>query len=50
MSAPGAGFAHDTNEVVILGAEGIDRDVTLRDKREVARAVIDAVVALRSQR
>ncbi len=47
VSAPGAGFEHDTNQVVLVGADGIDQDVPLRDKRLVARAVIDAVVALR---
>ncbi len=50
VSAPGAGFAHDTNEVVILGTGGIDREITRRDKREIARAVVDAVVAHRAGR
>jgi phosphopantothenoylcysteine decarboxylase/phosphopantothenate--cysteine ligase len=48
VSAPGAGFEHDTNEVVILG-EGIDQNVNLTDKRAVAAAVFDAVVALRAR-
>ncbi len=47
VSAPGVGFEHDTNQVVLVGADGIDKDVPLSDKRAVARAVIDAVVALR---
>jgi phosphopantothenoylcysteine decarboxylase/phosphopantothenate--cysteine ligase len=47
VSAPGAGFEHDTNSVVLLGADGAEQDVPLSDKREVARAVLDAVVALR---
>ncbi len=47
VSAPGTGFEHDTNQVVLVGADGIDQDVPLSDKRAVARAVIDAVVALR---
>ena len=46
VSAPGAGFEHDTNEVVILG-EGIEQNVSLTDKRAVAAAVLDAVVASR---
>ena len=33
VSAPGAGFEHDTNEVVILDADGTERDVPLADKR-----------------
>jgi phosphopantothenoylcysteine decarboxylase/phosphopantothenate--cysteine ligase len=49
VSAPGAGFEHDTNEVVILTASGERRPVPLADKRAVARAVLDAVVATRRQ-
>ena len=48
VSAPGAGFEHDTNEVILLRADGTVQDVPLSDKREVARAVLDAVVSLRS--
>ncbi len=48
VSAPGAGFEHDTNEVILLRADGSVQDVPLSDKREVARAVLDAVLAIRS--
>ena len=48
VSAPGAGFEHDTNEVVILG-EGIEQNVSLTDKRVVASAVFDAVMAIRAR-
>ncbi|MGE3622047.1 MAG: phosphopantothenoylcysteine decarboxylase, partial [Acidimicrobiia bacterium] len=44
VSAPGVGFEHDTNAVVILGADGSTREIPLTDKRAVARAVLDAVV------
>jgi phosphopantothenoylcysteine decarboxylase / phosphopantothenate---cysteine ligase len=47
VSAPGAGFEHDTNEVVILGADGSTREVALASKRAVADAVLDAVLAAR---
>jgi phosphopantothenoylcysteine decarboxylase/phosphopantothenate--cysteine ligase len=47
VSAPGAGFEHDTNEVLILG-EGMEQNVSLTDKRAIAAAVLDAVVALRA--
>ena len=47
VSAPGTGFAHDTNAVLLLGADGWSDEVSLRSKREVARAVLDAVVARR---
>jgi phosphopantothenoylcysteine decarboxylase/phosphopantothenate--cysteine ligase len=48
VSAPGVGFGHDTNAVVLLrpGAEPVT--VALRDKRAVAAAVIDTIVAIRS--
>jgi phosphopantothenoylcysteine decarboxylase/phosphopantothenate--cysteine ligase len=48
VAAPGAGFEHDTNEVVILFADGREREVPRTDKRHVAAAVLDAVVELRS--
>ncbi|WP_436796180.1 bifunctional phosphopantothenoylcysteine decarboxylase/phosphopantothenate--cysteine ligase CoaBC [Actinospongicola halichondriae] len=47
VSAPGAGFEHDTNEVVILSATG-STEVPQADKRIIARAVLDAVVSLRN--
>jgi phosphopantothenoylcysteine decarboxylase / phosphopantothenate---cysteine ligase len=47
VSAPGAGFEHDTNEVVILSATGAT-EVPQADKRQIARAVLDAVTTLRS--
>jgi phosphopantothenoylcysteine decarboxylase/phosphopantothenate--cysteine ligase len=48
VSAPGVGFEHDTNAVVLLRADGSRQDVPLADKRAVARAVLDAVLDLRS--
>jgi phosphopantothenoylcysteine decarboxylase / phosphopantothenate---cysteine ligase len=48
VSAPGAGFGHDTNEVVILAADGSAAEVPLSDKRAVARAVLDATLKPRS--
>jgi phosphopantothenoylcysteine decarboxylase/phosphopantothenate--cysteine ligase len=49
VSAPGVGFEHDTNQVVILSPAGIEHDGALSDKRAVARAVLDAVVAARGK-
>ncbi len=43
VSAPGVGFAHDTNAVTILGDDGSTMEVTLRGKDEIARAVFDVV-------
>ncbi|MCU1454874.1 MAG: phosphopantothenoylcysteine decarboxylase/phosphopantothenate--cysteine ligase [Acidimicrobiales bacterium] len=44
VGAPGAGFEHDTNQVVIVRSDGLDEDVPLGGKRAVARAVFDAVL------
>ena len=50
VSADGVGFEHDTNAVTILSATSDDISIGLTDKRAVAKAVLDAVVALRSDR
>ena len=47
VGSAGAGFDHDTNEVVILGAHGLRRAVPMRSKRDIAAAVLDAVSACR---
>jgi phosphopantothenoylcysteine decarboxylase/phosphopantothenate--cysteine ligase len=47
VSAPGVGFEHDTNSVVIVSPDG-RRTVDLADKRAVARAVLDSIVDLRT--
>jgi phosphopantothenoylcysteine decarboxylase / phosphopantothenate---cysteine ligase len=44
VSAPGAGFEHDTNEVMIMSADGTSEKLPLMSKADVARAVIDAAV------
>jgi len=48
VTAPGAGFEHDTNHVVILNADGTEHEVPLADKRAIARAVFDAVIQRRN--
>ncbi len=47
VSAPQVGFAHDTNAVTILRADGAHQAVSLRSKREIADSVLDTVVELR---
>jgi phosphopantothenoylcysteine decarboxylase/phosphopantothenate--cysteine ligase len=49
VSAPHVGFAHETNAVTLLrpGAEPVEID--LAHKRDVARAVIDAIVDIRTR-
>jgi len=49
VTAAGAGFEHDTNSVVILHADGTEREVPLADKRVIARSVFDAVINRRQQ-
>jgi phosphopantothenoylcysteine decarboxylase/phosphopantothenate--cysteine ligase len=46
VSAPGVGFGHDTNAVVILGADGSRAEVELTDKTGVADAILDAAAHL----
>jgi len=48
VSAPGVGFEHDTNEVLILFPDGHQHHVPLSDKRSVAHEVLDAVAGIRS--
>jgi phosphopantothenoylcysteine decarboxylase/phosphopantothenate--cysteine ligase len=45
VSAPGAGFDHDTNAVAILHAGGGTTMVPLTSKDAVANAVLDSVIA-----
>jgi phosphopantothenoylcysteine decarboxylase/phosphopantothenate--cysteine ligase len=45
VSAPGVGFAHDTNAVTIFGSDGLVREVPLADKPAIARAILDEVLA-----
>ena len=42
VSAPGVGFAHDTNAVTILGSDNFVLDVPLTDKGSIAAAVLSA--------
>lgn len=45
VSAPGVGFAHETNAVTIFGSDGSVRDVPLTDKTAIAGAVLDEATA-----
>lgn len=44
---PGVGFDVDTNAVTILDVHGMITPVSLRDKRDVADAILDAIEAYR---
>ncbi|MCY3561306.1 MAG: bifunctional phosphopantothenoylcysteine decarboxylase/phosphopantothenate--cysteine ligase CoaBC [bacterium] len=50
VSAPRSGFDHDTNAVTILAAAGDRTTIPLAAKRDVARAILDRVTALRASR
>jgi phosphopantothenoylcysteine decarboxylase / phosphopantothenate---cysteine ligase len=43
VAAPNTGFAYDTNEVLIVGAAGLQIEVPLASKETVAAAVTDAI-------
>jgi phosphopantothenoylcysteine decarboxylase / phosphopantothenate---cysteine ligase len=49
VSAAATGFEHDTNAVTIVGRDRPDTVVSLRDKRAVANAVLDAVLEFRTE-
>jgi phosphopantothenoylcysteine decarboxylase/phosphopantothenate--cysteine ligase len=49
VSAPGAGFEHETNEVVLLGRDEVAESVSLRSKDAVALAILARVASLLSQ-
>ena len=49
VTAPGAGFDHDTNSVTILEAGGGVTEVPLTTKAAVADAVLDRIVARRAE-
>jgi phosphopantothenoylcysteine decarboxylase/phosphopantothenate--cysteine ligase len=48
VSAPGVGFGHDTNAVTIVRPGVTLRAVEIADKRVIARAVVDEIVAIRT--
>jgi len=49
VSAPGAGFEHETNEVVILDRDGAVQRVSLRSKEAVSLEILTRVASLLSQ-
>ena len=49
VSKPGVGFGYDTNAVLLL-RPGLDPvSIDKRDKRDIARAVVDAIVEIRAR-
>jgi phosphopantothenoylcysteine decarboxylase/phosphopantothenate--cysteine ligase len=50
VTAPAAGFAHDTNKVTILHADGRVEDLPLMSKYEVGLRILDRVAAVLERR
>jgi len=50
VGAPQVGFAHDTNAVTLLRPDAEPVEIDLAEKRDVARAVINTILAIRSAR
>jgi phosphopantothenoylcysteine decarboxylase/phosphopantothenate--cysteine ligase len=48
VAAPGAGFAHETNEVVLLDRDEVAERITLRSKEAVALEILTRVAAMLS--
>jgi phosphopantothenoylcysteine decarboxylase/phosphopantothenate--cysteine ligase len=48
VAAPGTGFQHDTNAITILAPDTPAEVVPLADKRTIAAAVLDRIVAIRT--
>ncbi|MBV1893307.1 MAG: bifunctional phosphopantothenoylcysteine decarboxylase/phosphopantothenate--cysteine ligase CoaBC [Ilumatobacteraceae bacterium] len=49
VSAASVGFAHDTNAVTLLRPDAEPVEIDLANKRDVARAIIDTIVAIRTR-
>jgi phosphopantothenoylcysteine decarboxylase/phosphopantothenate--cysteine ligase len=49
VSASRVGFGHDTNAVTLLQPDAEPVEIDLASKRDVARAVIDAIVTIRNR-
>ena len=49
VAAPGAGFEHRTNEVVLLGRDEVPETVSMRSKEAVSLAILTRVASLLAQ-
>ena len=50
MTAAQAGFAHDTNRVTLIAADGSIDELPLLSKYEVGHRILDRVAAILAQR
>jgi phosphopantothenoylcysteine decarboxylase/phosphopantothenate--cysteine ligase len=46
VAAPGVGFAHDTNAVLVVGRDGVETEVPLGSKEAVADAIVDVITEI----
>ena len=44
LNDAGAGFGHDTNKVAIIHKSGVEKNFSLKSKKEVARDIVDDIV------
>jgi phosphopantothenoylcysteine decarboxylase/phosphopantothenate--cysteine ligase len=44
LNDQGAGFGHDTNKVSIIYKSGLEKNFTLKSKKEVAKDIVNAIV------
>ncbi len=47
LQEAGAGFGHDTNKVTLLSADGTQTALPLQSKKEIAKSIVDCVLALK---
>jgi phosphopantothenoylcysteine decarboxylase/phosphopantothenate--cysteine ligase len=50
VTAPQAGFGHDTNRVTLIGADGVIEELPLLSKYEVGHRILDRVVRILASR
>ncbi len=46
LNDPGAGFGGDTNQVRFFFRDGIEKDLGLRSKKQVAKDIVDSIIEL----
>ena len=47
LQEAGAGFGHDTNKVTLLGKDGSQTPLPLQSKKEIAKSIVDCILALK---
>lgn len=47
LQEEGAGFGHDTNKVTLLSKDGTQTALPLQSKKEIAKSIVDCILALK---